>query len=672
MKPDPNPAYRRFRDYRPPSTGDRIVAFAAVSLLLGALLLAVRAAFAMPFAMRLAFWGQSSASSSKLANMAYPENYVQDGLVCMYDGKWNAGWGRHDSTATTWRNIGSGGSRYDAVIASQKASAMPQWGDDYVRFPPNSPCFYINYREFLPTVIPTNWTVECVVKDEDGRYSYEYSGILGLCSKGEYATGVDYVGLSFGQYRTGASKKLHFGVAQSYDSLVLSACLSANVASDSEYEAVSYSLSCEGRQYISSDNPDMLSQLIDRTMCVYRNGEASQTFSSTKSSQRTRPLNNPGYLCIGNACSTETTVQYNYVGRIYSVRIYDRGLTDEEVAHNYVVDAARFGLPYTDPDEPAEPDPEPTEPDPETLAEDEAYVYYTPDTAFIVDLALMGTTNVTLTLKSIASATQVEWGDGTKTSVSGSSSVATHAYAETGRYVIRIGGDVASPWQISSKPALLNGLVRVLRWGDKVVSGANNVRCTDAVNLRGPMPRWGAAMRNVDYFYSGCVNLDGYIQPWTDNINSLIFAYFNCSKLKGNVPAWPNSVNNMGGTYKNCSSLTGTPPALPHMTHYANDTYNGCTGLTGDVPEWPTGGLYQIAGHYTYCTGLTGKIPKWVPMIEAVDGCYHGCTGLTGAWTTNAAELMPSHITAHSDCVLGTADVLLNLFKKSWGGNLAD
>ena len=32
-------------------------------------------------------------------------DYVQDGLVAMWDGIENAGWGEHDATATTWKDL---------------------------------------------------------------------------------------------------------------------------------------------------------------------------------------------------------------------------------------------------------------------------------------------------------------------------------------------------------------------------------------------------------------------------------------------------------------------------------------------------------------------------------------------------------------------------------------
>ena len=45
--PDLNPAYRRFRDYRPPSILDRIVAFVVVAFLMVALGISAYSAFSL-------------------------------------------------------------------------------------------------------------------------------------------------------------------------------------------------------------------------------------------------------------------------------------------------------------------------------------------------------------------------------------------------------------------------------------------------------------------------------------------------------------------------------------------------------------------------------------------------------------------------------------------------
>ena len=75
-----------------------------------------------------------TATSTATAGIKYWDNpdfkefdvgdYVQDGLVLNYDGIRNAGADRpHSGSATTWVNLGTGGSDYDMVKKGSPASS---------------------------------------------------------------------------------------------------------------------------------------------------------------------------------------------------------------------------------------------------------------------------------------------------------------------------------------------------------------------------------------------------------------------------------------------------------------------------------------------------------------------------------------------------------------------
>ncbi len=50
------------------------------------------------------------------------------------------------------------------------------------------------------------------------------------------------------------------------------------------------------------------------------------------------------YLAIGaNPIGSTVNMEY-YNGKIYSVRVYNRALTEEEVLHNYLYDEQNFKL----------------------------------------------------------------------------------------------------------------------------------------------------------------------------------------------------------------------------------------------------------------------------------------------------------------------------------------
>ena len=46
----------------------------------------------------------------------------------------------------------------------------------------------------------------------------------------------------------------------------------------------------------------------------------------------------------GDAFETTTNEEKWFKGNIYSVKVYNHALTDEEVAYNYAIDKARFNI----------------------------------------------------------------------------------------------------------------------------------------------------------------------------------------------------------------------------------------------------------------------------------------------------------------------------------------
>ena len=48
-------------------------------------------------------------------------DYVQDGLIAMWDGIENAGWGVHDTNATVWKQLMTSSTDYDLVVPADKA-----------------------------------------------------------------------------------------------------------------------------------------------------------------------------------------------------------------------------------------------------------------------------------------------------------------------------------------------------------------------------------------------------------------------------------------------------------------------------------------------------------------------------------------------------------------------
>ena len=223
-------------------------------------------------------------------------NYVQDGLIAMWDGIENAGWGVHDGASTEWVDLVGGadftltenGSFDESSFVCNGLSAK---GDGIS--------------------LGLGYTIECVTYADSVR-GYR-------C-----AFNLDRIRMrkSFVFYRTychltgGGSQ---FGTPP------------VSVGAHSWSAVVSEPL------LPSSDHLRMFSlYFIDGQMSdEYQTGNWAGTWKSTDYSD---------FASIGSLNLNGSDV-YPFTERIHSIRAYNRSLTPSEVAANYAIDKARFNLP---------------------------------------------------------------------------------------------------------------------------------------------------------------------------------------------------------------------------------------------------------------------------------------------------------------------------------------
>lgn len=240
-------------------------------------------------AARQIFLGRSAKAAAPTA-----KSYVQDGLVAMWDGIENAGWGQHDATATTWKDlIGS----QNFTLAQSAA-----FEDDCVlgTASGNTITATINSWDWLSGTIwaGKTLTMEFVQRSLFARNNDNfpltggYGGIFFYNDSNNYGVNVlrgnRYVWGNTGWIRPAlGTGKASFSVA-------------------------------------SSDGAPVR---------YYRDGGSQQTFG------------NPNY---GFVVRPQLITRYPYMsfsGRLYAMRLYSRALTADEIAANYAIDKARFNLP---------------------------------------------------------------------------------------------------------------------------------------------------------------------------------------------------------------------------------------------------------------------------------------------------------------------------------------
>lgn len=240
-------------------------------------------------------------------------SYVQDGLIAMWDGIENAGWGVHDSSATVWHNLGSLGSTYDA---SREDGTFADNAAQFVRTSNTRNTFAIP-AYFMRDQMKDEWSLEVVFTP--GRLWFQnYSGIFGNhdgSTKG-------YV---FGQYENGT---VNFNL---YAPGVRCYQISASTFVAGQTYCISQAASNNARSVITWRDGVEVAVAKPRRVGVDLN------FSGDP---RT---------CIGAAYRLrEQDIQgtdRSFDGLVHSVRVYSRALTAAEIAANRAVDKARFNLP---------------------------------------------------------------------------------------------------------------------------------------------------------------------------------------------------------------------------------------------------------------------------------------------------------------------------------------
>lgn len=230
------------------------------------------------------------------------KDYVQDGLVCLWDAIENVEYGLHDSDSTTWANLVDGSK--DSILGLSLRDYA--WTDtSFIRLTETGGKFISDRtKDLLQQFRECNFTIESVTSKPIDSANWQ-AQIFNVCQSttDSYSNGIisrwrrmtdgRCGSLSGATYTSGAGLNV-----VPYDALITYTC--------------SYSY---GNGFFYADG-NLVSQ-------------------STVS---------PDYSISGVVVRLGSKY-YGFQGHYHCLRIYDRPLTDDEVKHNYEVDKARFNLP---------------------------------------------------------------------------------------------------------------------------------------------------------------------------------------------------------------------------------------------------------------------------------------------------------------------------------------
>lgn len=227
------------------------------------------------------------------------ENYIQKGLMLHLDAINNVGQGdnNHSSTTTVWKDLSGNGN--DGTL---QKFANNSWNTNYLTFDGVDDWVKLgkmNYEKITIEVVMEHITHTNT--ETDIICNYERAGC----------------GLSIYDPYTYQHTKHGFTI----------------FVNGNYHGALSKSNVQDEKKYILAGNYD------GETIKFWENGEKTQT-----SQKGTMSLPSGTIMALGSNPSGDLADGNFLHGKIYSVRIYNRALTDEEVMNNYEVDKERFDV----------------------------------------------------------------------------------------------------------------------------------------------------------------------------------------------------------------------------------------------------------------------------------------------------------------------------------------
>ena len=227
-------------------------------------------------------------------------SYVTPGIVAQYDGIDNAGYGQHDSSATTWVDLSGNGN--NATKAADVTWAANGWQNSTDCYPMTVPSGKVS-----ATTASKVFTMQYAVKPS--RHTVRQ------CFFGQY----DKRGFSL-EHNTSASGVAKTGLTRYYY-YWLSGSAGDNYFAD---------------MTIETDEWATMSFLSDtKQQTVWKNGSTSQTKTTNLSGTLTN-------ICTSIIGGDNLRTNMAFRGAYNAFRLYNRVLTEDEVKVNAAVDAIRF------------------------------------------------------------------------------------------------------------------------------------------------------------------------------------------------------------------------------------------------------------------------------------------------------------------------------------------
>lgn len=237
------------------------------------------------------------------------KGYIQDGLVAMWDGIENVGWGQHSDSAATWVDL-KGTTNYNFILQNSYT-----WASNGLI---TSPTYDMVAETTSSIPYATNLTTEIVFE----TYAFPTTASrISFFKLGE--------ALPFGNYHW-AMRSLMF--TNNGTGKIGWMFKTHSILSNTGYS-----------------NPPLNTPMSISTVYAVPSGSDD----NKRKQNPTRVLfdgvaKSPSWASDGAAISGEMWISNNsangFYGKVYAIRVYNRQLSNDEIGQNYAIDKQRFGI----------------------------------------------------------------------------------------------------------------------------------------------------------------------------------------------------------------------------------------------------------------------------------------------------------------------------------------
>lgn len=235
------------------------------------------------------------------------KSYVSNGLIALWDGIENAGLGIHDENRQNWLDISGRG-----LILAPSSGAQFIIGDNYYRTVNNAVCVLANNVDKVLSDA-TDFTVEMTL---DPRLITGFAIIFAIRSSKLSA------GIELYRYENNGVPNVYWAVVNNDAVLSINQSIPGNESSLLRNTSVTIDRYGNVRCFVNGQ---------------YQAAPASIPPSIVKSITARTVTG-----CFGEAYNIG---RFNGICKANCIRVYNRVITDSEIARNYDIDKARFDLP---------------------------------------------------------------------------------------------------------------------------------------------------------------------------------------------------------------------------------------------------------------------------------------------------------------------------------------